>query len=216
MMKTHSETLIYRVATALLFICWRHQLQDPKNTFSRFWKSGSSKQGGYFERVGAARKEGEHGRSRNKDTKHSLARCPCPHWGLPYTGMCACSHKSNLFAIFFILALPWLFLLVWQHDDLSHILHEVSFVINRQHYSMMHSKLLTPVIRDRRRLQNGWIFGKVPKGGGIIFNPKIYIADFGPLNRAFSAWKLYKRVFLGYVFNQLPCWTVVLHASHGK
>ena len=26
-------------------------------------------------------------------------------------------------------------------------------------------------------------------GGGVIFNPKIYIAKFGPLNRAFSAWK---------------------------
>ena len=24
------------------------------------------------------------------------------------------------------------------------------------------------------------------EGGGIIFNPKIYIADFGPLNRAFQ------------------------------
>ena len=38
-------------------------------------------------------------------------------------------------------------------------------------------------------LQNGLIFGKVPKGGGVIFNPKIYIAKFGPLNRAFSASK---------------------------
>ena len=43
---------------------------------------------------------------------------------------------------------------------------------------------------------------KSSKGGGVIFNPKIYIADFGPLNRAFSAWKWYKMVFLGYVFNQ--------------
>ena len=45
-------------------------------------------------------------------------------------------------------------------------------------------------------------FRKSSKGGGVISNPKIYIADFGPLNRAFSAWKWYKRVFLGYVFNQ--------------
>ena len=28
---------------------------------------------------------------------------------------------------------------------------------------------------------------KFRKGGGVIFNPKIYIAKFGPLNRAFSA-----------------------------
>ena len=27
------------------------------------------------------------------------------------------------------------------------------------------------------------IFGKVP-GGGVIFNPNIYVAKFGPLNRA--------------------------------
>ena len=34
--------------------------------------------------------------------------------------------------------------------------------------------------------QNGWIFGKVLKGvGGAIFNPKIYVAGFAPLNRPF-------------------------------
>ena len=30
-------------------------------------------------------------------------------------------------------------------------------------------------------------FRKVPKGGGVIFNPQIYIADFGPLNRVICA-----------------------------
>ena len=30
-------------------------------------------------------------------------------------------------------------------------------------------------------------FRKSSRGGGVIFNPKNYIADFGPLNRAFSA-----------------------------
>ena len=64
------------------------------------------------------------------------------------------------------------------------------------------SKITESSIRDGWRHQNGWIFGKVP--GEVIFNPKIYNA------------KWYKRVFLGYVFNQLPCWIVVLHASHGK
>ena len=36
--------------------------------------------------------------------------------------------------------------------------------------------------------QNGWIFGKVPKRGGrgLIFNPRIHVADFGPLNMFFS------------------------------
>ena len=51
---------------------------------------------------------------------------------------------------------------------------------------------LSNIFRDGWRCQNGWIFGKVPKGGGVIFNPKIYvflcfmIYDFGPLNRACS------------------------------
>ena len=34
-------------------------------------------------------------------------------------------------------------------------------------------------IRERSGYQIGWISGKVPKGGGVIFNPKIYVADFG-------------------------------------
>ena len=33
-------------------------------------------------------------------------------------------------------------------------------------------------LREGSCYQIGWIFGKVPKGGGT-FNPKIYIADFG-------------------------------------
>ena len=59
------------------------------------------------------------------------------------------------------------------------------------------------LLREGWRLQNGWIFGKVPKGGGVISNPKIYVADFGHLNRAFWAWNWYKRVISGYVFQQL-------------
>ena len=58
-------------------------------------------------------------------------------------------------------------------------------------------------LRDAFPFQNGWIFGKVPKGGGVIFNPKIYIAKFGPLSRAIWPWNWYKGVFSGYVFQQL-------------
>ena len=37
-------------------------------------------------------------------------------------------------------------------------------------------------VREGLRYQIGRMFGKVPKGGrGVIFNPNIYIADFGPL-----------------------------------
>ena len=59
-------------------------------------------------------------------------------------------------------------------------------------------------------------FRKSSKGGGGHFQSKNLYCRFWTLNRAFSAWKWHKRDFLGYVFNQLPHWTVVLHASHGK
>ena len=39
-------------------------------------------------------------------------------------------------------------------------------------------------LRDRSRYQIGFILGKVPPGGGGV-NPKIHMADFGPLKRAF-------------------------------
>ena len=42
------------------------------------------------------------------------------------------------------------------------------------------------VLRDGSLYQIGWIFGKVPKGGEVIFNPKIHIADFEPLKRFFG------------------------------
>ena len=45
-----------------------------------------------------------------------------------------------------------------------------------------------PALTDGWRYQNGWIFGKVPMGERVIFNLEIYVADFGPLNRAFWAW----------------------------
>ena len=46
-------------------------------------------------------------------------------------------------------------------------------------------------VREGSCYQSGWIFGKVPKGGGVIFNLKNYVADFG--NRAFWAWNWYKK-----------------------
>ena len=41
-------------------------------------------------------------------------------------------------------------------------------------------------------------FRKTFKGGGVIFNPKIYILDFGTSNRAFRAWNWYQRVISGF------------------
>ena len=40
------------------------------------------------------------------------------------------------------------------------------------------------LIRDGWRYQNGWISEKLQGRGGVIFNPKNYIADFGSLYRA--------------------------------
>ena len=34
------------------------------------------------------------------------------------------------------------------------------------------------LLREASPSQNGWIFGKVPMGGGVISDTKIYVADF--------------------------------------
>ena len=40
------------------------------------------------------------------------------------------------------------------------------------------------------------IFGKVPKGAGIIFNPKIYNADFGDFKQGFLSMKLIQKALM--------------------
>ena len=53
-------------------------------------------------------------------------------------------------------------------------------------------------------LPNGMNFRKSAKGGGVIFNPKIYVADFGNFKRGFLIMKLKKIVISGfrvYFFN---------------
>ena len=91
---------------------------------------------------------------------------------------------------------------------------DIHFIYN------FHKDTFRVFLRDGWRHQNGWIFGKVPKGGrGVISNPKIYIAKFGPLNRAFSTWKWYKRVFSGYVFQpitMLNCCTTCISWEIGS
>ena len=62
-------------------------------------------------------------------------------------------------------------------------------------------------------------FRKSSKGWGLISNPKIYIAKFGPFNRAFSAWKWYKRVVSGYIFQpitMLNCCTTCISWEIGS
>ena len=48
--------------------------------------------------------------------------------------------------------------------------------------------MLQYAVRDRWRLKNGWILGKFQSWVEGHSNPKIYVTDFGPLNRAFWAW----------------------------
>ena len=48
-------------------------------------------------------------------------------------------------------------------------------------------------LREGWMPQIGWIFGKVPKGGGVIFNPKIYVVDFGNFKQAILNMKLIRK-----------------------
>ena len=47
--------------------------------------------------------------------------------------------------------------------------------------------------KGRVRLPNQMNFWKRAKGGGVIFNPKIYIADFGNVKQAFLSMKLIQK-----------------------
>ena len=68
-------------------------------------------------------------------------------------------------------------------------------------------------IREGSHYQIGWIFGKVSRGG-VIFNPKIYIADFGNFKQGFLSMELIKRrVILGFrvcFFQQLDWYKLIL------
>ena len=50
-----------------------------------------------------------------------------------------------------------------------------------------------PMLREGWRYQIGWILGKVPMGGVVIANPKIYIADIGNFKQGYLGMKLVKR-----------------------
>ena len=49
------------------------------------------------------------------------------------------------------------------------------------------------MLRDGWLDQIKWIFGKVPKGGGVIFNTKIYVLDFGNFEQGFLSMKLIQK-----------------------
>ena len=58
--------------------------------------------------------------------------------------------------------------------------------------------LISAVLRERRRYQIGWIFGKFPKGEGSFSIQKFMLQILGTLNRAFWSWNWYKIVISGF------------------
>ena len=53
----------------------------------------------------------------------------------------------------------------------------------------MRTFAMVTTLREGSGYQIGWIFGKDSRGGGI-FNPKIYVADFGNFKQGFLIMKL--------------------------
>ena len=69
--------------------------------------------------------------------------------------------------------------------------------------------LISAVLRERRRYQIGWIFGKFPKGEGSFSIQKFMLQILGTLNRAFWSWNWYKIVISGFrvcFFQQWQWW----------
>ena len=56
------------------------------------------------------------------------------------------------------------------------------------------ANLAFPKRMNFRKRGVGWV------GGWVIFNPKTYVADFGPLNRAFWAW--HQKTFTTWFFRK--------------
>ena len=61
-------------------------------------------------------------------------------------------------------------------------------------------------LRERSGYQIRWFFGKAPKGEGVIFNPKIYIADFGKFKQGFLIMKLIQNKNFRVRGKGLPGW----------
>ena len=56
---------------------------------------------------------------------------------------------------------------------------------------------------------------KFQKGGGHFQSKNLY-CKIWTFKQGFFSMKVIQKGLLGYVFTLLPCWTFVLHASHGK
>ena len=73
--------------------------------------------------------------------------------------------------------------------------------------------LISAVLRERRRYQIGWIFGKFPKGEGSFSIQKFMLQILGTLDRAFWSenwnWQNSNFRVQGMLFSTLYCITIV-------
>ena len=70
--------------------------------------------------------------------------------------------------------------------------------------------------KGRMTIPNQMNFWKSSKGGGGHFQSKNLYCKIWTFKQGFFSMKVIQKGLLGYVFTLLPCWTFVLHASHGK
>ena len=73
------------------------------------------------------------------------------------------------------------------------LLYFISFFI----YKILTLHCVGKVVREARVYQNGWISGKFPKGGGVISDPKNFIAIFFALEKAILVMNFRKKLRKG-------------------
>ena len=75
---------------------------------------------------------------------------------------------------------------------------DLSFLVRIHNLGVSKEKLRDGSGYQKAKRMNFW---KTTKGGGVIFHPKSYVADFGPLYRGFS--DVFRRIFANTEFYQI-------------
>ena len=94
-----------------------------------------------------------------------------PYLILKHEITCIKGSKNTCFLIFYILSGTINQSIIWVAS--SSFMESSTYSPPDPHF-----KPFPFCVRESWRYQIRWIFGKVPKGRGVIFKPKIYIADF--------------------------------------
>ena len=94
-----------------------------------------------------------------------------PYLILKHEITCIKGSKNTCFLIFYILSGTINQSIIWVAS--SSFMESSTYSPHDPHF-----KPFPFCVRESWRYQIRSIFGKVPKGRGVIFNPKIYIADF--------------------------------------